>query len=167
MRPYGSPEALERRRRRGVALLKDGLSVAAVAKRLGASVRSVQRWQSAYRKGGRKALSAKPVSGRPPKLAPKDYPRLWEILLEGASASGFPNDLWTLKRMAYVIRKEFGVTYHPSHVWKVMRKARWSCQVPERRAIQRDEKAIEHWKRYRWPHIKKGARTQGPSGVPG
>jgi transposase len=89
--------------------------------------------------------------------------RLLEILLKGAIAYGFPNDLWTLKRIARVIRKEFGVRYHPCHLWKILRRSGWSCQVPERRAVQRNEEAIAHWKRHKWPAIKKkGQRTWGP-----
>jgi transposase len=112
-------------------------------------------------------LSPKPVPGRPRKLPAKHQQRLWKILLSGAVACGFPNEIWTLKRIAQVIRREFGVEYHHSHVWKVLRAAGWSCQVPERRAIQRDEEAIAHWKRYRMPHIKKGSKAWRPSGVPG
>lgn len=70
-------------------------------------------------------------------------------------ASGFPNELWTLKRVATVIRRQFGIRYHPSHVWKVLQSFDWSCQVPERRAMQRDEEAIARWMRYKWPAIKK------------
>jgi transposase len=80
-----------------------------------------------------------------------------DLLVKGAAAYGFSNDLWTLKRIAAVIRREFGILYHPNHLWRLLRRAGWSCQVPERRAVQRDEAAIAHWKRYRWPHIKKGA----------
>lgn len=166
MRPYGSPEALERRRHRGVALLDDGLSAPAVARRLGVSVRSVRRWQQARRRGGEDALAGKPVPGRPPKLDPKHHPRLLEILLDGALAYGCPNDLWTLKRIAQAIRREFGVRYHPGHVWKILRAAKWSCQVPQRQAIQRDEKQIAHWKRYKWPAIKKTGQTWRPPRIP-
>lgn len=60
--------------------------------------------------------------------------------------------------MATVSWLEFRVCYHLSHVWKVVRSWRWSSQVPERRAIQRDEQAIAHWKRYQWPAIKKARR---------
>lgn len=88
------------------------------------------------------------------------------LLLKGARAYGFPNELWTLKRIAAVIQVEFGVRYHPSHVWKILRHLGWSCQVPERRAIQRNEHAIAHWKRYRWPAIKKSPTTWGPSRLP-
>lgn len=158
---------MERRRRRAAALLESGLSLQAVARRVGASVSSVFRWKVAIAAGGDAALSAKPVPGRRRKLGDAERERLLKLLLKGALAYGFPNDLWTLKRIASVIRKEFGVKYHPNHVWRLLRGLGWSCQVPERRAVQRDEKAIAHWKRYKWPHIKKRRTTWGPSGLPG
>lgn len=167
MRPYGTAKDLERRRRRAVALLVAGASLSAVARRIRASISSVWRWWDAHQRGGDSALTPKPVPGRPRKLTARQEQRLWKILLAGAVAYGFPNEMWTLKRMAQVIRREFGVEYHPSHVWKLLRAAGWSCQVPERRAIQRDEEAIAHWKRYRWPHIKKSPKTWRPSGVSG
>jgi len=146
-------------------MLTEGLSASKVAERLAVSVRSVQRWSEVHARDGTKALAAKPVPGRPRKLGAAERKRLLAILLRGAPASGFPNDLWTLKRIAQVIRREFGVHHHPSHVWKLLRESDWSCQVPERRAFQRDEEAIAHWKRYRWPHIKKGPRTWSPPGL--
>lgn len=146
-------------------MLAEGQSASQVAERLEVSVRSVQRWSEVCTRGGVDALAAKPVPGRPRKLGTVERKRLLEVLLRGAPASGFPNDLWTLKRIAQVIRREFGVHHHPSHVWKLLREAGWSCQVPERRAIQRDERAIARWKRYRWPHIKKGSRAWGPPGL--
>ena len=166
MRPNGSPEELERRRKRGVALLEKGLSLSEVARRVGASVSSVSQWRDAYDGNGEAGLAPKPTPGRPRKLDPSQYPRLWEMLLQGAMAYGHPNDLWTLKRIARVLRREFGVKYHPNHVWKLLREAGWSCQVPDRRAIQRDEEAIAHWKRYKWPAIKKSPKTWRPPRLP-
>ena len=166
MRPYGSPKTLERRRRKAAALFARGLSVSEVARRFAVSVSTASVWRKTYKEHGLAGLAPKPVPGRPKKLASKQLERLWEILLAGALAYGFPNDLWTLSRIATVIRKEFGVRYHPGHLWRILRSAKWSCQVPERRAIQRDEEAIAHWKRYKWPHIKKGPRTCRPPGLP-
>ncbi len=165
MRPYGNQKNLEKRRRKAIELLEDGLTVPQVAKRLGTSTVSVYRWRKAYSEGGEETLSAKPVPGRPAKLDQVEFERLWEILLDGAMNYGYPNDLWTLKRIASVIRREFGVRYHKGHVWKILRGAGWSCQVPERRAIQRNEKAIAHWKRYKWPSIKKTEKTWRPPRV--
>src|SRR5437870_8343137 len=68
MRPQGSPEELERRRRRGIELLKAGASVTEVARRLGCSHSSVILWREVVRRRGLKALTAKPAPGRPPKL---------------------------------------------------------------------------------------------------
>ena len=166
MRPYGSPKTLEKRRRRAVALLAQGLSLSEVARRVQASVGSVAQWRQAWASGGEAALAAKPVPGRPRKLTDQQCRQLLQLLLKGARAYGFPNELWTWKRMATVIWLEFRVRYHPSHVWQVLRSWHWSCQVPERRAIQRDEQAIAHWKRYQWPAIKKSPKTWCPSRVP-
>jgi len=158
---------LELRRQRAMELLDGGLTMEEVSHRVGTSIASVSRWHQAVAEGGQAALAAKPVPGRPRKLSKAEGLRLLERLLKGAMAYGYPNELWTLKRIARVILREFGVRYHPNHVWRVLRELRWSCQVPERRPVQRDEQAVERWKRYKWPHIKKGARTWGPSGLPG
>jgi len=166
MRPHGTPEQLERRRQKAIALLEQGLSIKTVSQRVAASFVSVFRWQVAAANGGLVALKAKPVPGRPPKLGEWERSHLLALLLKGALAYGFPNDLWTLKRIASVIQKEFGVHYHPNHVWRILRSVKWSCQVPERRAIQRDDEAIAHWKRYKWPQIKKSPKTWGPLGLP-
>jgi transposase len=167
MRPHGSAKTLERRRRRAIELLKRGLTMEEVSHRVGSSIASVCRWNQAVTQGGPKALTAKPVPGRPRKLREAECQRLLELLLQGATAYGYPNELWTLKRIARVIQREFDVDYHPNHVWRLLRRYRWSCQVPQWRAVQRDEAAIAHWKRYRWAHIKKRPTTWGPPGVPG
>jgi transposase len=147
-------------------LLASGLTVEEVSHRVGTSSASVYRWRQATAEGGLEGLAAKPVPGRPRKLQKHECQQLVDMLLKGARAYGYPNEMWTLKRIARVILREFGVRYHPNHVWRVLRQLHWSCQTPERRPIQRDEKAVEHWNRHKWPHIKKGARTWGPSGLP-
>jgi transposase len=167
MRPYGSPKTLERRRRRAVALLAEGLSLSEVARRVQASVGSVYRWRQAWASGGAAALAPKPMPGRPRKLTTQQCAQLGQLLLQGARAQGFANELWTLRRIAAVIQVHFGVDYHPAHVWKLLRRLGWSCQVPERRAIQRDEQAMAHWKRYQWPAIKQSPTTGGLPGLPG
>ena len=166
MRPIGSPQALEKRRRRAIALLRKGtLSLQEVARRVKSSASSAHRWWQAWRKRGSSGLDAKPAPGRPRKLTDKERKKLLGVLIEGAKVAGFSTEVWTLKRIGLVIQRKFGVRYHPSHVWKVMRACGWSCQVPDRRALQRDEDAIERWKRHRWPAIKKSGKTWRPSRV--
>ena len=79
-----------------------------------------------------------------------------ELLQRGAEAHGFRGEVWTCERVAIVIRREFGVSYHPAHVSRLLKALRQSLQKPQHRANQRDEEAIEHWKEHRWPSLKKG-----------
>jgi len=37
----------------------------------------------------------------------------------------------------------------------LLKALRHSLQKPQRRANQRDEEALEHWKEKRWPRLKK------------
>jgi transposase len=160
MRLHGSPAELEARRRRAVALLDKGLGVREVARQIGCSPMSVSRWQADVRARGPDALRPKPAPGRPPRVTARQRAKLLKLLLKGATAHGFRTDLWTLPRVATVIARTFGVTYHPAHVWKILRGEGWSCQKPERRARERDEAAIQRWRTDRWPHIKKRPRRR-------
>jgi transposase len=155
MRPTGTAEELERRRRRAVALLDQGRGVREVAGMVGASPAAVTRWRQAYEKRGEAGLCAKAHPGRTPKLSLKQRRKLIRLLKLSPGQHGYRTELWTLKRVAEVIRKHFGVRYDPSGVWHVLRAMDWSCQKPERRARERDEKAIERWRKKDWPRIKK------------
>jgi len=155
MRPKGSAETLEVRRLKGGRLLLEGKSVGEVSRLTGAASSSVSRWKQDLEQGGLEALKAKPHPGRPPRLTPQRKQELEEILLKGAGAAGFPTDLWTLARVAEVIEHQFGVKYHPGHVWYILRGRGWSCQKPERRARERDEEAIREWREKRWVQVKK------------
>jgi transposase len=165
MRPQGTATQLERRRRQAIQLLKAGTSLSGVARAVSASVSSVFRWAEAHRRKGPRGLEPRPTPGRPPKLTRAQRARLERVLLKGPRAAGYATDLWTLARVAEVIRRLFGVRYHPSHVWRLLHQMDWSCQKPERRALERDEAAIAAWKQRRWPHIKKRRTTWGPSRV--
>lgn len=158
MRPKGSSAELERRRRDAVAMLKQGVSATAVAKALKVSLVSVGRWRKATRDGGAEALAARPHRGRPLKLSVPDRRRLLDLLRRGPTAHGFGTELWTLGRVAEVIEDRFGVSYHPSQVWRILRSLDWSAQKPQCKARERDEAAIERWRRRDWPRIKKGGR---------
>jgi transposase len=148
--------ALEKRRLRGFELLERGLAQAEVARRTGVSRQSVLRWNNARLKGGKEALKGAGRAGRKPRMNPERDARLVRILSEGAQASGFPTPLWTLERVAKVIRREFGIRCHSTTALRILRhRINWSCQKPIGRAIERDETAIAQWKRKGWPALKK------------
>lgn len=166
MRPHGSPEELERRRRRAIKLLENGASVTEAARRVGCSHSAVILWRDVVRRKGEDALRAKPAPGRPPRLNGRQRRLLVAVLLKGALAWGYSTDLWTTKRIAKVIERKFNVRYHRAHVGRLLIDMDWSCQKPERRAIERDDDAIAKWKRYKWVAIKKNGTAQGAPCLP-
>lgn len=155
MRPKGSAEELEVRRRIAAKLLQEGKGIREVARLVGASPSAVHGWKQALDQGGSAALKSRPHPGRPAGLTPEQRKELEQTLLAGPLTAGFPTDLWTLARVAQVIERHFGVKYHPGHVWKILRAMDWSPQKPERRARERDEEAIQQWRKEDWPRIKK------------
>lgn len=162
MRPYGSPKTLEARRRKVIAFLEQNLSLHEIARRMGCHASSVLRWRDAWQAGGANALNAKPAPGRPSRLTSIQKKKLVGLLLQGALAHGYRTDLWTTQRIADLIGKRLGVTYHRNHVGKLLRQMGWSHQKPERRAVERDEAAIAEWKRSVWPKVKKTPRGWQP-----
>jgi transposase len=110
-------------------------------------------------KDGLGAIRAKPLSGRPAKLDLKAKKRLESTLLRGAREAGYATDLWTCPRIARVIHKTFGVRYHVDHIGRLLHSLGWSPQKPQRRAIERDEVAIQRWVKTTWPKVKKTPRS--------
>ncbi len=161
MRPTGSPEELERRRLRALALLDEGLQPVEVARRVGVDRRSVRRWKAAARKHGEAGVRARAAPGRPSKLSLVHKRRLEALLLKGPLASGFDTDLWTCPRVAELIKRRFAIDYHVDHIGRLLHDLGWSPQKPTRRAAERDEQEIRRWVREEWPRVKK---TPGAGG---
>lgn len=162
-RPKGSADLLEDRRRRALALLGAGLSLNEVGRRIGCNASSVMRWRDAHQRGGSAALKVRFSPGRPWKLGPDQRDRLVQLLLQGPLAHGYRTNLWTTARIAQLIQREFGVSYHRDHIGRLMESLEWSHQKPERRAVERDEEAIGRWKQRDWPRIKKTLRGWAPT----
>ena len=59
-------------------------------------------------------------STAPPERGPA--PEVPELLARGAEAHGFRGEVWTCERVAIVIRREFGVSYHPAHVSRLLKR---------------------------------------------
>ena len=154
----------EGRRLRAWALKEKGWSQQAIAEALGVTAGAVSQWMRRVREGGVEALKGRPRPGAVPKLTAEQRAQIPGLLAQGAEAFGFRGDVWTAKRVATVIRREFGVRYHPNHVGKLLRAVGWSVQKPITRASQRNEAAIEAWWTERWPALKRGlTRRGGPS----
>jgi transposase len=131
------------------------------ARRVGAHRQSVSKWAAELEAKGRAGLKKAGRAGRKPRLSAEQISQLEQGLKRGPQALGYETSLWTANRVARLIEQESGVSYHPGHVWKILRQLGWSCQRPAGRALERDEKAIERWQKERWPELKKGQKA-GP-----
>jgi transposase len=155
-------ETLKKRRLEAAKLFDEGATQAEVARRLAVSRVSAMRWYRLWRKGGRGRLGQTPPLGRPSRLSPMQLKRIEEALLKGPQSQGYSTELWTLPRVAVVVERVSGVSYHPGHVWRVLRGMGWSLQRPTLRARERDDEAIARWKRRDWPRAKKTSGGAGP-----
>ena len=152
----------EHRRLQAAALFEAGLSNAEIGRRLHVSRQSVSGWNQRWKQEGEAGLMAQ-LPGRSPRLDESQRQQILAALLEGAEAHGFETPLWTLGRIATLIKRLTGVAYHPGHVWHLLQAWNWSCQKPEPRARERDEAAIARWLAQDWPRIKRGQRSEEPS----
>jgi transposase len=157
MRTKGTAAELEVRRRIAASLFGQKITLAEIAQLLDVSLSSVRRWKKAFQQNGPAGLAAKPHPGPRAKLSEDQQEQLCDLLVAGARASGYDTDLWTCRRVAVLIERHFGVAYHFNHVGRLLHALGFSPQKPLRRARERDEEAIERWRREDWPRIKKGA----------
>ncbi|WP_451644057.1 IS630 family transposase [Streptomyces virginiae] len=149
--PEGGGLTAERRAFREGIRLQAGERFAAgekttvIAMDLRVSARSVERWRRAWRDGGMAALrSTGPANS--PTVTDAQFAVLEEELGKGPSAHGFDDERWTLARVQTVIRRRLRLTLSVATVWRLLKRHRWSWQAPARRALERDEHAVELWK---------------------
>jgi transposase len=158
-RPFGTAAELERRRRQAVDAVQGGESPETVARVIGINRASMYRWLASARQPD--GLAAKPQNGPAPRLSTDQLHELDTLLRQGAQAHGWPNRLWTCARVAELIRLRFGVSLHHDHVGRMLRaRLHWTPQKPCRKARERDELAIDYWKRHRFPAIAEAARQR-------
>jgi transposase len=156
MRTKGTAAELELRRRIGGRLLLQGRKLWEVAEACDVNISSVKRWKAVVGKGGLEALAAQGSPGREPKLDEARKAELMEILLAGPVSAGYHNELWTRARVAHAIESRFGIKYHPTHVGRILRNLGFSCQKPEQKAREQNDDEVAHWRRYKWPALKRG-----------
>jgi transposase len=150
----------EARRLQAWHLKQQGWPQRQIAAALGVSAGAVSQWMTRARQAGPEALRHRPPPGAPRRVSTEQLARLPDLLRRGAEAYGFRGQVWTRGRVAAVLQLAFGVSYHPVHVGRLLKAIRWSPQKPARRARQRDEAAIAHWRVQTWPAIKKGPKPR-------
>ena len=151
----------EGRRLRAWELHHQGWKQKDIATALGVTQGAVSQWLTRGRNEGVEALRRRISPGAPARLTGAQLAHLPVLLARGAPAFGFLGDVWTCARVAEVIKHQFGVTYHPDHVGRLLRTIGWTVQKPVEQATQRDDDAIAAWREEQWPAIKKKRSRKG------
>lgn len=112
----GPASELEARRRLAVARVNEGWTQKDVAAFLGVSTRAVGKWVAAYREGGEEGLRARPRPGAKPKLSKRQEQAVLARMAKSPKAFGYPDDLWTTRRLAEVIDKKYGVRFNSNYL---------------------------------------------------
>lgn len=124
-----------------------------IAHDLRISVRSVQRWRKAWSQGGPGALASKGPASLP-LLSDELFAVLEQELAKGPAAHGWPDQTWTLSRIKTLIGRRFHKSYTIQGVAALMKRHGWSCQVPARRAVERDDAGVATWVKETWPDVE-------------
>ena len=154
-------KTLEVLRVRAVEQVGEGAHPEDVAAALGLHRKTVYGWLAKYREGGKDALAARPVPGRPLKLAGPQMARLYGLIVgKDPRQMQFEFALWTREMVREVIRREFGVSLSVVSVGRLLRKLGMSPQRPLHRAYQQNPKAVDRWRREEYPAIQAQAGAE-------
>lgn len=153
-----SHEVLEHYRFRAIELYKEGKKVNDIADFFGLHRCSISHLISSYNRYGKKSLKSKKSSGPAYKLSKPEMDDLLSFFEDDAMHHGFETPLWTCKRIQKIVKQRFGKKIHTTNIMRWLKRLNITNQKPQRRASQRDDKAVAKWLREEWPKIQAHSR---------
>lgn len=157
-------KTLETLRYLAVERVREGERPAAVIASLGFCRTTIYKWLRAVAKpgAGLKALRAKPATGRPRTLTPRQERQVFHwINGKDPRQYGLDFGLWTRTIVAALIERKLGHRLGATAVGELLAKLEITPQKPLQRAYQRDPQAIEKWKKEIFPGIARQAKAEG------
>lgn len=148
-------------RLQGILMSLDGLTVSEIAQRLRVHRSTVPLWIDHWNQYGEEGLLEGQRPGRPGGLKPECREKLSDILDSGPVAYGLETGIWTAPLISQILHEEFGLSYHPGHVRKLLKQLGYSRQRPTTRLIQADLAQKRKWVRYTYPNLKKTPKPKG------
>jgi transposase len=149
------------RRIHAVLLNAAGRTSGEIVKLLDSPRSRVSEWLRNYEEFGHEGLLEGHRPGRPPALTVAQKEELASIIDSGPVAYGYLSGVWTSPMVKRVIAEEFGTSYHPGHVRKILDELGFSVQRPKRKLARADPKAQDRWRRYTYPNLKKTPKREG------
>ena len=145
----------ERVRIRAGKLFAKGRAQAEIARKFTVTRAAVSQWHAAWKKNKKTGLISRGHPGFPSRLTDEKRNVFKQAILAGPLSHGYETNLWTLARLADVMKKCTHIRFGHNHTWQIVRGLGFTCQKPQVKAKQRDEKAIKAWKEKRLPGLKK------------
>jgi len=143
-RPTSVADWREHRRRRAWELHQQGWSQRRIAAELGVSQGAICQWLRRAREGGGvEALRHRAAPGRQGALTTVQLGQIPALIARGAETFGFRSDRWTTARVTAMLEQVFGVTYHPAHVSRILRR---HCPDWRARHVKRDKQDVRDLK---------------------
>lgn len=130
-------------------------SKAEVAKILGVTKRTIDKWIRLYVDNGIKGLELGKCGGSKSRLTEAQRQQLSRIIEEGPQAYGYDTAIWTSPIVRDVVKKEFGIVYDVSHIRRILNKLGFSCQYPRVHLAKADQNRQKQWLKNEYPAIKK------------
>ena len=149
-------------RLQALLLSADGHTPPDIAKLLHVHRTRVHAWVCHWNEYGLEGIMEGHRTGRPCQLTEAQRQQFHDIVESGPVAYGLNTGVWTSPVLAGVIEEEFGITYHPGHVRKLLHGLGCSVQRPTTRLVQADPQAQRRWIRYTYPNLKKKPKAKGP-----
>lgn len=114
----------ERETRRLIAweLHQQGWSQTRIAEALGVTQGAVSQWMKRSREGGIEALHHHPAPGRKALLTDEQFAQIPTLIARGPAAFDLGGAPWSIRQVAALLNIVFGVTYHPTHVRRLLQK---------------------------------------------
>ena len=153
-----SHEVLETYRFRAIDLHKKGKQIKDIAEFFGVHRCAVSHWITSYNRSGKKTLKSIKSTGRPSKLNEREINELLTFFEDDAMEYGFETPLWTCRKIQKIVKQRFDKKLHTTNIMRWIKKLNITNQKPQRRASQRDEKAVAKWLREEWPKIQAHCR---------
>jgi transposase len=156
----------EKIRLKAAKLFKKNKSQAEVARKFKVTPAAVNYWHKAWKKQDIKGLKSKGHPGFESKLTDEKRILFKKAVLKGPLAYGYQTNLWTLSRLASVMKKVAKVKFSGVWTWNIIRSLGFTCQKPQVKAKQQNKQKIKEWKEKRLPGLKKmGDKTWILSGL--
>lgn len=138
-----------------VMLNNDGKTSGEIAHILRSVRQRVSEWLKNYERFGFEGILEGKRSGRRPDLDEVQKQIVVDIIESGPISYGFLSGIWTGVAVNKVIENEFGVSYDPRHVRRILSELGFSVQRPKRLLAKADPERQKRWRRYTYPNLKK------------